>query len=330
VSSISNTNGAAKNRFWRLRIRPRLLVGFAVLAAFGYIGHLLWQHYAASISRHPQYLISPESIVISTPPPWIRSNIRTEVLRDAGLVGSLSVLDVNGQLHDRIQSAFEFHPWVQSVDRITKHLPAALEISLTYRRPLAAVEVAGDSGPAGWELLPADPEAVRLPEADFTDAELRHLPRIVGRFDRPLIGQPWQDPRVSAGVALVAKLEPLWHRLHLAEIVPADRPAPEFGGEIALEIVTSGGTRVLWGAAPGREPEGESSFAIKLERLESYATSHGKLDSINGPESLDIRRDLIVVPRTAKRSDAPLVESAGRGKQQSPEVATRPNQDSRQ
>ena len=41
----------------------------------------------------PQYQLTADNIHITPPPPWIRSDIKAEVLRDAGLVGTLSVLD---------------------------------------------------------------------------------------------------------------------------------------------------------------------------------------------------------------------------------------------
>ena len=121
-----------------VRLRPRLIASFVLLAGLGWGGHQLWQHQAPRISQHPQYALSPDHIHITPPPPWIHANIRGEALRNSGLVGALSVLDVDDQLRERIKAAFEFHPWVKSVEQIHKRLPAAIDIELVYRRPVAA------------------------------------------------------------------------------------------------------------------------------------------------------------------------------------------------
>jgi hypothetical protein len=68
-----------------------------------------------------------------------------------------------------------------------------------------------------------------------------------------------------------------------------------------FELVTTGGTRIIWGGAPGQETaSGESPFEKKRQRILEYAAQHGKLETIDGPEKLDVRSELIVTPRTAR------------------------------
>jgi hypothetical protein len=272
------------------------------IAVLGVGGHFLWRQQAASIARRSPYRLTPDAIRISSLPDWIRSDIKTEALRAAGLPGNLSVLDDWDTLVQRIRQAFEFHPWVKSVNRITRRLPSSLEIELTYRRPLAAVEV---KGPGGVALLPVDAAAVRLPDIDLTDAERRFLPRIVNVSGRPMIGAIWEDPRVVGGVKLAGALQDVWRPLQLVEIIPS--PHPQVLGEArfyAFEIVTNGRTRIVWGAAPGDEQSaGESPFAEKRQRLLDFAASGGRLDSIHGPAAVDVRKELLVTPRTASREE---------------------------
>jgi hypothetical protein len=69
--------------------------------------------------------------------------------------------------------------------------------------------------------------------------------------------------------------------------------------------VTSGGTRIVWGSAPGKEATANESTANeKRQRLLDYAAQYQHLDSINGPAELDIRNELVVKPRTARRPAA--------------------------
>jgi hypothetical protein len=282
----------------RILFRPRVWAGLICLLALGIGAHFLWKRGAPTIARHPQYQLTAENIHITPTPAWIRSDLKTQVLRDAGLT-TLSVLDDWDTLSRRVKDAFEFHPWVASVERIEKRLPAALEIELTYRRPVAAVE---SSNASGISFLPVDENAVRLPEGDLTDTELRYLPRISGVTGRPLVGDTWNDPRVAGGAKLAAALGDVWQRLRLVEIIAGLQSAANNDSQTySFDIITTGGTRVVWGAAPGQETTtGESPFDKKRQRLLDYATKYGQLESISGPELIDVRSDIVIKPRTAR------------------------------
>jgi hypothetical protein len=277
---------------------------WGLLAAVGGLGvllHFAWQRTSPLIAAKPHYRITADGIHVTPPPPWIRSDIKMQVLRDAGLADGISVLDDWDTLARRVKDAFEFHPWVASVERITKRLPPALEVELTYRRPIAAVESRDSSGVT---FLPIDERGVRLPESDLTDVERRYLPRISGVAGRPLVGDVWNDARVRSGAKLIAALESDWQELKLVEIMAALRPQSSAASYI-FEIITTGGTRIIWGAAPGEESSaGEPPFDRKRQRLREYAAQHGKLESIDGPASIDVRSDLVVTPRTARQKQA--------------------------
>lgn len=298
-SSSSKLVAASGPTGW-FKLRPRVWMLLLLLIALGVAAHFAWRHSAPVIARHPQYLLTAEGIHITPPPPWIRSDIKMRVLRDAGLIGTVSLLDDWDSLARRVKNAFEFHPWVASVERITKRPPTSLEIELKYRRPLAAVE-SGDAN--GVTFLPIDEQGVRLPEADLTDAERRYLPRISGVTGRPLVGDVWPDQRVIGGAKLVEALADTWRQLKLVEIIAAQRPPLNEAEPVyTFEMVTTGGTRIVWGAAPGQERSaGELSCDEKRKRLLDYSNQHGHLDSIDGPASIDVRSDLLVTPRTARR-----------------------------
>jgi len=283
-----------------IRLRPRVWALLLLLLVLGVAAHFGWRRNKRTISRHPQYVVAAEAIHITPTPPWIRSDVKTQVLRDAGLVGTVSVLDEWDALARRVKDAFEFHPWVASVERIRKSLPAALDIELKYRRPIAAVE-SSDSN--GVTYLPVDEHGVRLPETDLTDAERRYLPRISGITGRPLVGDVWADPRVLGGAKLITALVDDWKVLKLVEITAALPSSPQADSpRYTFEMITTGGTRILWGAAPGDEtPAGESTFDEKRRRLLDYAGQHGKLEAIDGPATIDVRSELVVTPRTARR-----------------------------
>jgi hypothetical protein len=213
------------------------------------------------------------------------------------------VLDDWDTLSRRVKDAFEFHPWVASVQRITRQLPSALEVELVYRKPVAAVE-SSDAG--GVMFLPIDEHAVRLPEGDLSEAQRRRLPRISGIMGRPLVGDHWEDPRVVGGARLATQLADVWQKLRLVEIIADLESSPrDEKPRYRYDLVTSGGTRIVWGMIPGEEAAiGESPFVQKRQRLLDYATQFGKLESIDGPAVLDVRTDLVVTPRTARNKRA--------------------------
>jgi hypothetical protein len=271
-----------------------------LLVALAIGAHFAWIRSKPQLAHDPHFSLSVDKIHITSPPPWIRSDIKSQALQNANLVGSLSLLDDWEDLSSRIQRAFEFHPWVASVTRITRQLPGSLEVELVYRRPVAAVE-SRDS--TGIVFLPVDATAIRLPEGDLSETEGRYLPRISGITGRPLVGDQWNDPRVIGGAKLAAQLADVWQKLRLVEIIAnLQQAAGDDLQTYRFELVTTGGTRIVWGMTPGDETAfGESTFAQKRERLLEYAEKQGKLESIEGPAMLDVRSSLVVTPRTARR-----------------------------
>jgi len=287
----------------RILWRPKVWGSLALVLAIGYVGHLAWQHYLPTIARHPQFQITAANVHVTPPPHWIRTDVKAEVLRDSGLLGHLSVIDDHQRLQQRVRDAFAFHPWVAAVGKITINLPASLDVELRYRQPVAAVEAVDR---ATVSYLPIDATGVRLPDTDFSDYERRSLPRISGVSGLPSVGEHWADDRVTSAATLAAKLADVWSQLRLVEIIPSMHA--EVRGDAsyyAFEIMTSGGTRIVWGAPPGREQNaGESPFDAKRQRLLDYAAGPGQLDSIDGPASVDVRSELVVSPRTARRPPA--------------------------
>ncbi len=287
----------------RARFSPRSIVAILLLVSMGIAAHFLWQMQSKEVGQQAAYALKSDDIQLSRRPAWVRSDVKSEVLRDSGLIGSVSVLEDWSTLARRIEEAFEFHPWIESVVKIERKLPRALVVEVKYRRPVAAVESSDVSGVA---LLPIDAHAIRLPEEDLSEAERRYLPRIAAVTGRPLVGDRWDDPRVVGGAQLAVALSDIWQQLRLVEILGTAPSATSNTQAYSFELVTAGGTRIVWGSAPGQElMRGESGFDQKRQRILDYAKQHGKLESIDGPEKLDVRSELVVTPRTARnKADA--------------------------
>jgi hypothetical protein len=281
----------------------RWVLLLAVLAAAaGGLWFITWDHVRDHVFSAAEYRLDPRNIEVTPPPPWIRTDVKAEVIRNASLDAALSVLDEN--LTVNIAQAFALHPWVAKVTRVSKHHPARVEVEVVYRQPVVMVEVSGG-------LLPVDGDGVLLPSDDFSPAEARKYPRLSEVKTVPIgpQGTRWGDARVAGGAKLAALLMADWQAFKLARIVPTVPPAGvRSSDDTSYELVSQGGTRILWGHAPGSERAGDPSAADKLERLKRYLAQHGSFEAASGAQVLDVRggRDLVATPRTAIKPLAPL------------------------
>ncbi|MCA9230863.1 MAG: hypothetical protein KDA57_09440 [Planctomycetales bacterium] len=290
--------GGLANARHLLLSRGRVILALLVVALLGWGLQTVWQRVAPSVIHRDRYLLTADGISISTLPDWIMADVRMEVIRNSGLDGEISVLDEG--FASVIEDAFVLHPWVESVEKVTKSYPPAVFVELTFRRPVAVVEMASREE---VQLIPVDRHGVQLPAGDVPEIRKRYLPRIGGVVGRPPVGQPWADPRVIGATELAELLADHWETLHLVDILPSARP--EIQDEhryFVFSLITRGGTRVVWGAAPSNAPPGEDQFESKLQRLRECAQQHGPLDSVRGPAVVDVRHKLAITPRTVKKN----------------------------
>ena len=257
---------------WRMFIIPAMLVGSLIAAV------ALWRNFGSSLvsSRPETYQVALEKIHLNEAPPWIRTDIRNEVFHDAGWHEQpLSILDPD--LTVRVAQAFEQHTWVEGVTRVEKRSPAALDIELKYRRPVAMVEV-DYQGSGG--LLPVDTGGVLLPPDDFTPEQAVTFPRITVDYPGPSgsIGTSWGDDRVVGAAAIASALIDYWSDLGFYRIVAIVDSGSSNSAAATYELQTRNGQRLTWGRAPGREMAGETPSDQKIVKLLRYLQQHGLPD----------------------------------------------------
>ena len=243
----------------------------------------VWWRVRDRVLASPEYWLTQANVEITPPPPWIRSDIRAEVFRDASLGPSLSIMDDN--LTARLHDAFSLHPWIAKVRQVRKSYPAHVQVDLIYRKPVCMV-LAVPSG--AW---PVDVDGVRLPTADFCPLDVNRYPRLTQIDSTPVgpEGTRWGDPRVVGGAQIAAALEPAWQELKLDHIAPTGTTEPGRPADYFYELVTRSGTRILWGRAPGTDMPGEVPAADKVARLKKYVAENGSLEGRRGPQELDVR-----------------------------------------
>jgi hypothetical protein len=314
-----------------------LIAGVLVVAAVGIGWRLGWNRVRDDVLANQDYQISPKDIVITPLPAWIHTNPIDQVIRDASLEGSLSILDED--LTKRLANAFSSHPWVAKVHRVSKQHPARVEVELTYRQPVAMVEMVAVVRRDGRDeaefqlvlrsdvtgqsvqdvVLPVDAEGWVLPTESFGDsdseaaraAEANKYIRIRGIASLPLsptAGENWGDTYVTGAAQIAKVIGERWKRLGLRCIVAPQRGVAREFDIYTYELLSMKGTRIIWGRSPGSEIRGELAASAKVKWLEHIAaeTKGGILDGENVPRVIDLRtRDGIIGSRTAANPDLP-------------------------
>ena len=295
----------------RVSLSPAAWFGILVLVALGHRSPFsVAPHRPANRPRSAVFAHLPTAFTSRRQPPWIRSDIKTQALATPDWSARFGARRLGYALARASKMRLSFIlGWPRSSGS-TRRLPSSLEVELEYRRPIAAVESSDRERRRYFCRSTSTP--CGCPKATSREAERRYLPRISGVTGRPLVGDRWDDPRVVGGAKLAAQLADVWQKLRLVEIIATLQSSPHDEKPVyRYEIVTTGGTRIVWGMTPGEESSlGESPFVQKRQRLLDYAAQHGKLESIDGPAVLDVRSELVVTPRTARHKKAAQKDDA--------------------
>ena len=257
-----------------------------------------WHRWGRTVVARPVYRIAAENIRATPSPPWIRSDVRGEIIRD-GALHDLTIFDKDVTI--RVYQAFELHPWVLKVKRVSKHPPARLDVDVEYRIPVAWVEVPRGLLPGNeGGVIPVDGNAVVLPSRDFSQEHVQDYLRIsvAGITPCGLAGTPWGDARVTGAARIAALLHNVWRDAKLfrvrlstaAEVVRHD-------SQPVFELETQSHHRIIWGHAPGEEMSDEPSSTVKLKRLSQLVEAVGDLDKaaesiwdLRSAESFQLKR----------------------------------------
>lgn len=272
-------------RLARLIFRPRLLLLLAVVIS----GTFYWPKLSGllpDLYNRTAYRLTVDRIVVNEPPRWIPEDFVAEVAARAGITPAASLLE--DSTVSRLAKAFREHPWVADVIRVrpvhTSGLPG-MEVELRYREPVAMVQV--DKG-----MYPVDVNGILLPTSGFTVEDAKRYPLIENIRSAPQgrAGAAWGDPAVTSAARLAGELSPHWKKLTLAAIHVVEKPAANsMSGDRVFQLRTLGGSRIIWGRAPGSKHPGELTAEQKIGRLEKYLADFGGFDGPHGAYEIDIR-----------------------------------------
>ncbi len=298
--------GERGNLLTRLLFRPQFLVAVVAAIALTFVVPYAME-YLPDLSGRDEYRVTADQIVINEPPHWVSRKVVQEAMKRSGLADSLSVLDSDSA--EQIAQAFRDHPWISKVVSVSKSYPAKIEVELEYRRPVAMVRLKQG-------LYPVDANGVLLPSADFPISEAERYPVIANITSTPEgpEGTRWGDVCVTGGARIAEIMLPqpaedeetqdLWTEFKISEIrAPKRQAADEYVEDLTFEFVTDGGSRIIWGRAPGSSHPGELETEQKIGRIREYIATYGGLDEPDGPYELDIRhwQHISRIPLTAER-----------------------------
>jgi hypothetical protein len=283
-----------QRKFWPLALllRPRvrwlvLPLAAVLLLALGlrWAWHVWGRHAAAGAD----YVLTASNIEVTPQPPWIHSDVKSEVVRGGGLEGmSLRDPDLVRQVH----RAFAMHGWVERVKRVQKSYPSRVTVELEYRRPVAMVEVHWRGKPSLFFL---DAHSVLLPKEDHGRSpeelaeEDRHYLRIQAGDVSPagrMPGTVWDNPRIAGAAKLAALGGEQLLKLGVYRVVAIE----DLNAQPLYELETRNSGRIVWGRAPGMEAAGEPAAETKLARLASLAARPGGLEGLAAARRIDLRR----------------------------------------
>ena len=291
-----------EERYLSRIFRPNLLLAAALLGT-GFVLAPAALKVIPNLAQRAEYRIRTTDIQIPEPPRWVPAGFLNQIIKKADLPDEVSVLD--RELAGELGRAFESNPWISGPVQVRIKIPARIEVSFEYRQPTAMVRI--NDG-----YYPIDGEGLLLPPQDFPSSEVARFPRIVGVGAPPVgsVGQSWGDERVLGAARLAAVVGPYWDEFQLDTIeVPKRETAEQKYDELQYALTAKGGSRIIWGRAPGAGHPLEITDDQKIGRIKEFL-SKGK--SFDGPWEVNINHLMEIgvrpleVPKVVKPAPTPV------------------------
>lgn len=257
------------------------------------------------LKSRPEYQVAFQEIQLSPRPSGtVPNDLVRQIQRQRDFPEWVSTLDPG--LAQRLAAAFREQPWIESVREVRLTYPPQIVVQVDYRRPVALVAL--KSG-----LYPVDPEGVVLPPADFSPKDAERFPVVQNVRSVPAgpAGLAWGDPVVLAAARLADAMRNDWPDLQLTAIVaPKPAKADIDPSELIFSLTAKGGSKIVWGRAPGSGHPGELTAVQKIGRLHKYLREFGGFDQPRGPYEIDIRhwQEISRRPLDPRQIDAAMEE----------------------
>lgn len=276
-------------RFLRQLYQPGILFPTALACA----AIITWPYLPAwtpDLSSNPAYQVQAERLHLPAAHPWIPADLPQRVLNRAGATPDQPLSLLLDGLAERLAKSLAADPWVREVRQVRLQRDGVILVDVTYRQPVLMVSTSRG-------MYAVDETGVLLPPEDFRAEDIRHFPLARNPQSLPNVpaGTKWRDAGVEQAARLASALLPTgeatdpWRSLGLSAIlIPSPTTDVDPSRPYALELLTAGGSRIVWGHAPGTDSL-EPSTEQKLARLVYYREQCGGFETAQGPTRIDIR-----------------------------------------
>jgi hypothetical protein len=168
--------------------------------------------------------------------------------------------------------------WFESVEQVRLVDHDGIEVIATYATPTALVA----DGPVDHLC---DARGHRMAR-DYRAKDGPSLVRVLGvQGPTPAVAASWGGTALADAIDLLHTLDAQPWRAQIAAI-----GVGRHGKDGTLELVTTGGSTVVWGRAPSAASAAEVPTGQKLEYLSFLYAKHGRIDH-GHPTSIDVRVD---------------------------------------
>jgi hypothetical protein len=179
-----------------------------------------------------------------------------------------------------LQRYLESTGWFDSVEQVRLVDHDAIEVIATYATP------AGLVADGGIDHL-CDSRGHRMAR-DYRAKDGPSLVRVLGvAGPTPAVAGAWHGTALKDAINLLQTIEAQPWRSQVAAI-GVGRHAKDG----SLELVTTGGSTIVWGRAPSAASPAEVPTGQKLEYLAFLYAKHGRIDH-GHPTSIDVRVDCV-------------------------------------
>ncbi len=276
---------------WEWRKRMGVVGPVTVLAVLALLSYAFHQYTVPRLANWPEYELTADRWEVTQKPNWIRRDVAREAI-ESGDLTHVSLLDP--ELAEKTSRAFVLCSWVKEVNRVEKRYPAKVRVDLTYRKPVAMVEVIDHQAEKeGVACFPIDEFGVLLPTTDFSLTDLAHYPhiRIADASLSAPAGAVWGDPRVEQAALIAGAIVDHYkhwgvERIELVSDSQGDRRAK---GPFLFRLIAARGLIIDFGHAPGMESSEEATAGQKIRWLMDHRTKNGSFDGLDTGYLIDLR-----------------------------------------
>ena len=276
-----------------------LFLGCAAVVLF--LAIACWGKYGSRIIDQRAMTLTPEKIYLTAQPAWTRADLKQLVLGDPANPAYVAPSIMDPSLIPQTVSALRSVGWIENIDRVEKS-KSGLEIDLTYRRPVAIVEIVNktSNGRKETKLETIDRSATLMGRGISNRPEDLLLISVNHPMyqDQLIAWSQWQDVRIESAAAISDAVKDDWKPMGLYRLMTwrdqsnaSDRRIPfQFWTKMGQKT----GVKIIWGNAPGAELPGEALAAAKIEAMRAYVAKHGRFDEMTD-RTLDLRSGTAVV-----------------------------------